>query len=233
MQTSIKKKPHSIGFIFDLDGTLVDTEGLYKKSLFSLLKKYNLEPPSEEKYGTYTGFSNDVYIEELFNYKSTKKILKQELLEEIEKNMTKDGISAIPGIFEILQLLAPQKNIALFIASTSSKEWIKKCLEVKHVFNNTFISYRSFFNENYISCEEVPRPKPYPDVFIEAHKHMGQPNNIYIVGDSISDVEAGIAAKMKVFFISNTVDTYKEHKDVITCSNALFLFKEIEKLFIS
>jgi len=56
-----------------------------------------------------------------------------------------------------------------------------------------------FFQGDIFSAYEVPRPKPFPDLFLHAAmKLQTPPENCLVIKDSISGIKAALAAGMSV-----------------------------------
>lgn len=90
----------------------------------------------------------------------------------------------IPGVFELLQALRPHYPMAIVTARGE-----RATLAFLESFNLT-----PFFDQ--IACAQTCEyTKPYPDPVLWAAKRMGiDPQNCLMIGDTVADIRAGLAA---------------------------------------
>ena len=116
------------------------------------------------------------------------------------------GIHPIHGMPELVSYLS-SLSIPIFVASSSSLEWIQKCLDASFQIDGKNYSYGYYFKLNFISCSEVKNPKPAPDVFLEGKNRMQKQYSFLndvnaewiVVGDSLADMKGALNANMKAF----------------------------------
>lgn len=174
--------------IFDLDGTLVDSEPNYLKADSRLFSEYGIAFNVEMK-EKYVGFGCKQMMEAVKeDYQleaSAEELLakKNQYYLEIARSNT----AVFPQMKVFLDLLQ-KEGYPMALASGSSPEVIDAVLEVAGL--------RSYFDV-VISSEEVQRCKPAPDVFIEAANRLQVPyENCLVVEDSQYGVEAAWSASM-------------------------------------
>ena len=182
-----------IGFLFDLDGVLIDSE--YKYSL--IWKKINEDFP--------TGIENleDVIKgttlpDILSRYYPNEKIRVQvaERCVYEENNMIYDFCNGAINL--LTELKANNYPIALVTSSDSVK--------MNHLWQQ-HPSFKSFFT-SIIDAEKVTKSKPDPEGYLKAASELGIPAKHCIVfEDSIQGVKAGKAAGAYVIGINGTVDS--------------------------
>ncbi len=182
-----------IGFLFDLDGVLIDSE--YKYSL--IWKKINEDFP--------TGIENleDVIKgttlpDILSRYYPDEKIRAQvaERCVYEENNMIYDFCNGAINL--LTELKANNYPIALVTSSDSVK--------MNHLWQQ-HPSFKSFFT-SIIDAEKVTKSKPDPEGYLKAASELGIPAKHCIVfEDSIQGVKAGKAAGAYVIGINGTVDS--------------------------
>jgi len=189
----INKKPL---IIFDLDGTLCDTEELIFQSFKSVFAKYKpdykltqqdrisfLGPTLKELFGKYMPDQNvDELIAEYRKHNN-------ELHEQYIKPMRN-----VPELLERLH----NEGYQMTIASSKLKETCAlglKCCGIDQYFDLDKI----------IGCDDVTHHKPNPEAVIKSYKSMnGSLASCIYVGDSPADVLAGNAAGVyTIGFVAN------------------------------
>lgn len=183
--------------LFDLDGTLVDSEPLHRAAILETLERLGapadrLDPRDfvgrgERDFWTYTkaALALEPAVAELIQQKDELYIAR--LAREL---------NAMPGVHECLQRLS-RLGLPLCIASGSSPRAIDAALSA--------IQIDSYFQNRLSSLDpSVARGKPHPDVFLEAARRISTaPGDCLVVEDSELGVRAGVAAGMRVIAIPN------------------------------
>ncbi|MFT4020696.1 MAG: HAD-IA family hydrolase [Acinetobacter sp.] len=164
--------------IFDLDGTLVDSELINAQVLKSLFNDLSYEP--YELALTYRGWKLDKILADI--YKRDKLIANEESVANyhslVEQAFTAN-LKAFEGVAQTLEKLSQRKCVA----SSAPLTKIKAALDV------TGLS--SFFGEHLFSSYIVGHWKPDPKLFLFAAQAMGVPAQKCIV---IEDSQVGITA---------------------------------------
>ncbi len=109
--------------------------------------------------------------------------------------MIADGLSqyAIPGIREFLDL---HSDLPKAVASNAEPQNIDFVLDR--------FGLRDYFSVT-VNGMQVARPKPFPDVFLEAARRLNTaPQNCIVFEDSPTGVTAAIAAGMRVVGVETT-----------------------------
>lgn len=192
--------------IFDLDGTLVDTEPFYSEATQIVLEPYGKEFTKDFKRKIMGGdaLTGASMIVEKFDLKMTPR----EFLEKREKHLRALFPSAteIKGAGEYLhRLKVARTRIAL--ATSSSKT----LCEIK-------IGHRDWSNifecKIYGDDPELLRSKPAPDIFILCAQRMAvSPENIIVFEDSKNGIQAAKGAGMKVVGIRNEFMSEADFED--------------------
>lgn len=184
-------------FIFDCDGTLVDTMPLHYIAWVEALRQH--EAPFE--------FTEDVfYAHAGVREQDVVKILN----EQHGTSVDPDGVADLK--FEIFHRTIPQVKevtpvaeiarrtqgvLPMAVASGSEEATVRACLE------NTGLL--SLF-DTIITPINVARGKPAPDMFLLAAERLGiAPADCLVFEDGLSGMEAARAAGMQAVFIPRTL----------------------------
>ena len=175
--------------VFDLDGTLVDTEASWAQAREALtVRAGGTWPPGAHE--TMMGMSSTEWTlhmhEELAVALSPPQIL-EAIVDELGQ-LFRAGLPLLPGALEAVDAAATVGPLA--VASSSPAALIELVLELTGV-HDRFAAV--------LSSEEVARGKPSPDVFLEACVRLGvAPHEAAAVEDSEAGLEAALAAGMRV-----------------------------------
>lgn len=178
----VEKRGSIKAFLFDLDGTLIDSlEGIIQTQYELLqLKGYDVE---KETIRNLFGKPLEVCLSILAPDKSEDEIwdLVKEMREMYAKNHLQ-LIQLLPNAKEILEELK-KKGYQLGIASTKLRKFIMEAL--------IHFELADYF-EVVVSGYEVENHKPAPDIILETAKQMKvNPKNCVYIGDSPTDIIAG------------------------------------------
>lgn len=190
---------HSLkGLIFDMDGVLVDTEGLHIIAWKELFGERNIMFGGS-MYLDYAGVADSNFIAEL-----KEKGFIPPLADEQELIMAKTekiigiaqtaGITPFNGVKEVLDVFS--KKFRLALASNSEKDFVTAVLNSARL--NSF--FRCIITRN-----DVAKPKPEPDIYLETARAMGLlPEECLVFEDSEVGVDAAKRAGMLCAAVTTT-----------------------------
>jgi HAD superfamily hydrolase (TIGR01509 family) len=178
--------------IFDCDGVLVDSEGISNAVLAQALNREGLETTAEQSRRDHQG----LLLGDIVARAEAKlgRSLPEDWTERFEHDRSEvfhRELQPIPGAAEAVER-AKAAGLAVCVASQGKLEKTRLSLELTGL-------RRLFAERALFSAYEVPRGKPYPDLFLYAAATMGMSvSQSVVVEDTPSGVEAAVAAEMRV-----------------------------------
>ncbi|WHS58824.1 HAD family phosphatase [Pseudomonas sp. G2-4] len=177
------------GFIFDMDGVLVDSEPVYMKEERRSYARYGVtlnETELSRFVGTTQRYMWSV-IKTEYGLADALDCLMAEHHRQLLETLHSAPLPAMPGVTQLLIALK-KAGIPCAVASSSPRELVE--LILRHA------GLQLFFNE--IVCgDDVKRSKPDPEIFLMAAKRLGvSPSSCVVIEDSSHGVAAAKAASM-------------------------------------
>ncbi|MEV6265242.1 HAD family phosphatase [Streptomyces sp. NPDC051784] len=176
--------------IFDLDGTLIDSEPNYYEAGRRLLARHGVEDFSWENHTRFIGIGTretlTVLREEYGIEAPVEELLacKNALYLELAGSST----AAFPEMRVLVERLHG-RGVPMAVASGSSGAAIEATLAVTGLREYLPVL---------VSAEEVAHGKPAPDVFLEAARRLGvAPDSCVVLEDAVPGVKAARAAGMR------------------------------------
>lgn len=203
--------------IFDCDGILVNSEPLANHVFVQLLKESGqiVDEP------TYLRKFSGITLPDRIN--TTARELNwtppEHFLSEFDKRLavlSESELKTVHGIHELIESL----NVPICVASNGHRGEIAQRLRLSKL--------APFFGEHIFSGMEVPNPKPFPDVYLEAARSFGiSPSRCIVIEDSIPGVTAGVRAGMKVYGYAAFTPAQKLEEAGAIPFTSMFELKEI------
>jgi len=190
--------------IFDLDGTLIDSMGMWKEIDIEYLGRFNVPLP-ETLQKDISGMS---FTETAHYFKNTFHI--PDSIEEIkaawnEMAMYKytHTVPLKPGALEFLKVLK-ENGIKTGIATSNSVELVRAVLKS--------LSVEEYFDEIHTSCE-VPKGKPSPDIYLLVASCLQvEPKDCLVFEDIEEGILAGKRAGMEVCAVEDEFSKQMEQE---------------------
>lgn len=189
--------------IFDMDGTIIDTEKTWNKVMLAFLKKKNLtEDLIKDVKKNIHGISyKEIYkiIKEKGNLKESLEEIIEEISEITNNIFSNDSdIKFIDGFKDFYEKLK-SKNIPIAIATNSSQKGLDRIDEI--------LDLKKFFGEHMYSISSINDiGKPSPKIYLYAAEKLGiKPKDCIAFEDSIHGIKSAKSANMFCFAI-NTSD---------------------------
>lgn len=183
------------GFLFDLDGTLVDSLPVVERAWSNWAKSRDLDPVVVLDF--IHGKQAITSLRHFMPGESEDAIQQQfSLLEKVEAEDT-DGISALPGAVQLLERLEALSMPWAIVTSGSVP-----VARARHAAGELATP------EIFITAELVARGKPNPDPYLLGAQRLGlKPEDCVVVEDAPAGVLSGLAAGCKVIAVNAPDDT--------------------------
>ncbi|MEW2549084.1 HAD family phosphatase [Streptomyces sp. NPDC047002] len=182
--------PRTAAVLFDLDGTLIDTEPLYYEATRRVLARHGVADFGWEQHADFIGVGTRETLDVLaarFSLAPPVDALLAELNAE-HLELLRSSAEVFPQMRKLVERLRAA-GVPMAVASGSSREAIGAAL--------AHGGLAEFFPVT-VSAEEVGAGKPEPDVFFEAARRLGAaPDACAVVEDSGPGVAAAHAAGMR------------------------------------
>ena len=181
--------------IFDMDGTIFDTERLVMRAMDELSEHGVIPQDLPQRVPSIRGknhacivlelqkiYGDDAPIDEWFD-------ARRSLMAEITD---REGIPLKPGVPQIFEDIRAM-NVPMALATSTSEASVARYMGLT--------GYGSYFDK-IVTGNRVTNGKPAPDIFLLAAKELGvEPANCLVIEDSPNGVRAGHAAGMRVIMV--------------------------------
>jgi HAD superfamily hydrolase (TIGR01509 family) len=180
--------------IFDLDGVLIDSEGVWAAAREQVVREQGGTYQSDSTLAM-MGMSSPEwsrYMRDELGVRMAPARIAAAVVQRLE-GFYRERLPVIPGAREAVAALASHWRLGL--ASSANRPIIELVLDLAGM--------RQFFAVT-VSAEEVPRGKPAPDVYLEAaHRLDVEPSDCAAVEDSTNGLRAAASAGTLVIALPN------------------------------
>ncbi len=173
--------------LFDVDGTLVDSQNLIVAAQHAAFAAFGLEPPSRERSLSIVGLSLTEAFTVLVGPKAPIEGLVQ-AYKEAFFTLRQDPALAeplFPGAGACLDWLSAREDVFLGIATGKSRRGVAHLLD-RHGWHKSFATIQT--------ADDAPS-KPHPGMILQAMEELGvTPQDTVMIGDSSYDMAMARAA---------------------------------------
>ncbi|MEU9363046.1 HAD family phosphatase [Streptomyces sp. NPDC048301] len=183
--------------IFDLDGTLIDSEPNYYEAGRRLLARHGVHDFSWEHHTRFIGIGTRETLTVLREEHGIEAPVEELLAAKnaLYLELAGSSTAAFPEMRALVERLHGQ-GVPMAVASGSSGAAIEATLAVTGLRDYLPVL---------VSAEEVAHGKPAPDVFLEAARQLGvAPDSCVVLEDAVPGVRAARAAGMRCVAIPDT-----------------------------
>ena len=193
--------------LFDLDGTIIDTEKYYHSYWPKAFEKFGYNMTDEQSLGMrYLGSPYvEEYVEKLFGKNVDLAGIKKYARSLVDESIRTNGLELKDGVVECLKFLKT-KDVKIAIATATAIERTEKYVKEANI--------EEYFDD-IISAKNVPHGKPAPDVYISACEKLNvNPKNTIAVEDSPNGVVSASRAGCNVVMVP---DQSKPDEKLMSC----------------
>ena len=206
--------------IFDMDGTLLDTEPIFEKAWNEIGEKWGLRD-IDKLYCKIVGRSRDTIIKLLEDTYGKEVDCKGYYAERMERaGELFDGyIPLKKGALEFLR----KEKIAVAVATSTVMQIAERNLKKTDLWD---------YIDIVVTSEMVENGKPAPDIFLEAARHIGAKKEECIVcEDSYNGIKAANASGMRPIMIPDMLPPTDETDRLVykTCTDLFEVMELIKK----
>lgn len=178
--------------IFDMDGVIVDTEGLYREACEAVVRRYGGTVTKElfiRQMGLAMKESQKIVVE-LAKLPLAPEDFGKEYLEEFLKR-AKNKLKPNDGLLELLNFL--QGKVKLGVASSTVSRVVYDILRTIDIFH---------YFDHIVGGDEVENSKPAPDIYLKCAEYLKvDPKNCIAIEDSPAGIKSAKTSGMKVYAI--------------------------------
>lgn len=175
--------------IFDCDGVLIDSEIISARMLIAALADRGVE-------------IDLAYVSQHFlgrSYPAVMQTIRQDFGLDLPSGFEEDyrerllegfrqSLQIMPGVRQVIE----QLGVPFCVATSSSPRRVEMSLSL--------VGLWSLVKDRTYTSSEVARGKPFPDLFLHAAAKMGAaPQSCLVIEDSLTGIQAGLAAGMQVW----------------------------------
>jgi HAD superfamily hydrolase (TIGR01549 family) len=181
-------RPKPSAFIFDIDGTLVDSNELHVDSWDCAFRHFGKQF-SRDALRAQIGKGSDQYLPEFLSPDEIERFGKNldQYRSELFRKEYLPRVRSFPKVRELLQRIGDDDK-RIILASSGKEEDTKYYIEDLLKIDKLI--------EGYTCAEDADRSKPAPDIFTAALEKLGgmSPDDAITVGDTRFDIEAAAKA---------------------------------------
>lgn len=183
--------------VFDMDGTLIDTQALISEHMAATFAGRGLDAPSPAQSRRVIGLSLPIAMAKLAHSDDT--VLIDQLVDDYKGHyraslVTEAGREGLfPGALDALNALRAQPDTLLGIATGKGLDGVHRILAL-HGLSDHFVT---------LQTPDHNPSKPHPGMLETAMRETGaSPEETVMIGDTTFDIEMGVAADARTIGVT-------------------------------
>ncbi len=180
--------------IFDLDGTLIDSMGIWTQVDVEFLEKRGIAVPDDLFQDMEEGnsfYEVAIYFKQKFGLPESPEEIIAEWTDMVAHHYRND-VGLKSGALEMLALLEDH-DVRIAVGTSNSKFLAETVLKANHVLR---------YFDTVVAGEGELRGKPFPDIFLRAAELLDvAPERCLVIEDVHAGVKAALTAGMRVFAV--------------------------------
>lgn len=194
--------------IFDMDGTLLDTEIIWYEAWVEANKKYKLNL-KDDFIKTFIGMPKQNFelevmpiIEKLADYGDVTKFRRN----YFENYLTTKGVKLKPGVFTLLKRLKDH-NYKIGLCTSTFKNDVMRLLEITDIYQ---------YFDVIVTGDLIVKGKPDPEIYLNTLRELNESaSNCIAVEDSEYGIKSATSAGIKTYYVKDINDIEDEVKKLI------------------
>lgn len=181
--------------VFDLDGTMLNTEDIFEVAGQQLMSRRGLVMTDEIRRAMLGRRPVEAFnaLKSLVNLPEPIEDLMRET-KELFRALAEHSVAAMPGLHEVLQL-TDQAQLPRAVATSSPQNYMQWLLQ------RTGLADRFVFT---LAAEDVTHGKPHPEIYLTAASRLQiEPAQMLVLEDSETGTRAAAAAGAVVVSVPN------------------------------
>jgi len=180
--------------LFDMDGTILDSEPAHTKVLQEVIQKEVGIDISEEDIREYIGLSYDKKLEIIFKRMGIKKDIYN--LADMARKKSLENSHLVAKMYGAEELIKRMKeNFAIALVTGSGRDQADFFMES--------VGLKKYF-KTIVTSDDVKRNKPSPDIYLLAAEKLGvKPKECVVIEDSAVGIESAKSAGMICIAVRN------------------------------
>ncbi|RRJ87174.1 HAD family phosphatase [Gulosibacter macacae] len=208
--------------LWDMDGTIVDTEPIWLAAQQGLMQRHDLPPLTPEHDELLVGASMEMSAD-LFISLGVP-MSKREIIDSIQFEVAdriREGVEWRPGARELLRDLSANR-VPTALVTNSGLGIVQAVLEI--LDDHTF--------DVIVSADDVEHGKPHPEPFLTAAKQLGvDTRDTVAIEDSINGLGSAVAANCVVLAVPHAVAIAPRHDLIVHPTLQGVGWAELSQLF--